>query len=381
MASRAGIALSRLAYDAQFTITRVDGYPDPAVFRPPTTHTLSEAHTIKDMIDTFERVIDFDLTHDENGYTIAYPIASNSDQRGGFYKANLYSHDHFHAWANGTGYGEFSDGEGKRDVCLLFMDLTPGQVAANVGYGNLNSRGWTYNSMSAKSIILSEEEQRDVYDKLIKPIVPSWPELHHIGILRPEEAFPDISATDLESMFPEARVRWVTLDDIAHGAAVDLYRSPSSQSASHSPPDWGLFIAPLPISVILANGHLVMVIPEKEKLPMKATAIFTTSRDNQTTATIRMYVSITPVGEVTLEGLIPKLKGQTRIKVTLRIDSIEDTRMTVEELGTGLKQAKDFGDLFLWYLEDTGYSVDMESMSEPTAMTFGEDGVIGELPE
>lgn len=55
--------------------------------------------------------------------------------------------------------------------------------------------------------------------------------------------------------------------------------------------------------------------------------------------------------------------------------------MTVEELDTGLKQAKDFGDLFLWYLEDTGYSVDMESMSEPTAMTFGEDGVIGELPE
>lgn len=94
-----------------------------------------------------------------------------------------------------------------------------------------------------------------------------------------------------------------------------------------------------------------------------------------------MYASITPVGEVTLEGLIPKLKGQTRIKVTLRIDSIEDTRMTVEELDTGLKQAKDFGDLFLWDSEDTGYSVDMESMSEPTAMTFGEDGVIGELPE
>ncbi|PVF92716.1 hypothetical protein CPB86DRAFT_790911 [Serendipita vermifera] len=374
MASRAGIALSRLAYDAQFTITRVDGYPGPAVFCSPTTHTLSEAHTIKDMIDTFKRVIDFDLTHDENGYTIAYPIASNSDQRGGFYKANLYSHDHFHAWANGTGYGEYSNGEGKRDVCLLFMDLTPGQVAAN-----------TYNSMGAKSIILSEEEQRgteswtaqDVYDKLVKSLLPpNNKRLELVGILRPESSLPNLSASELGSMLNSVPIKWIQLTDISHGAAIVMNREALVYDSDKI--ECGPSKTPLPTGITLANGKTITIIPTRSYCPVKRQIFFTNSQGNQITATVKVLRGMVLFGELTLEGLNPKPKGEARIKVTFNIGEHGHASLTIKEVETGKKVYKALRNIQNWDEGET--DAYRKKTDEQIEMTIGADGIVGELP-
>ncbi|PVF92718.1 hypothetical protein CPB86DRAFT_165212, partial [Serendipita vermifera] len=230
MASRAGIALSRLTYDAQFAITRVDGFPGPAVFRPPTIHTLSETYTIKDMMDTFESIIDFDLTEDENRYTITFPIAANPEQRKAIQHAKSFSHDHFYAWVNGVGWNDWKE---KHDGYLLFIDLTPGQVAANRVYGNVGYSEWSYSRMSNKLAILSEEEQedveswiaQDVLHKLIKSVLPSNNEKFAlVGILRPEGSLPNLSTSELESMLNDAHVQWIQLTDLSYGAATFINR-------------------------------------------------------------------------------------------------------------------------------------------------------------
>ncbi|PVF92267.1 hypothetical protein CPB86DRAFT_791312 [Serendipita vermifera] len=340
-ASRAGIALSRLAYDAKFTITRVDaGYPGPAVFCSPTTHTLSEAHTIKDVIEAFERIIDFDLTQDENEYLVAYPIASNSDQRKGVQNAKLHSHDHFQAWANGVVYKECNDGESKQDVCLLFVDLSPGQVAAMVGYGNMYSWGWTYNSTGTKSVILSEKEQgdaenwttQDVFDKLVQPILtPSNKKLELAGVLRPEGSLPNLSASELETKFNGIPVKWVQLTDISYGAAVFMNR----QSFGYDSDDVGVgpAIAPLPIGIALANGKTTTIVPASTHCPVERQMFFTNSQDNQTTVTVKLLRGTTPINELTLKGLTPKPRGEARIKVICEIEDHADyARLTIKEV-------------------------------------------------
>ncbi|PVF92269.1 hypothetical protein CPB86DRAFT_802170 [Serendipita vermifera] len=362
MASRAGIALSRLTYDAQFAITRVDGYPGPAVFCSPTIHTLSEAHTIKDMMNAFECIIDFDLTNDENGYSIAFPIAANPEQREGIHSAKLYSYDHFHAWANGI--GGYNEGETKRDVYLLFVDLTPGQVAAKVGYGNLNSWGWSYNLIGSKSVILSEEEQRgaeiwtaqDVYNKLVKSLLPpNNKRLERVGILRPEGSLSNLSASELESMFNSVPIKWIQLTDISYGAAVVMNR------------------------ITLANGKTITIIPASAYCPVKRKIFFTNSQDNQTTATIKVLRGTTPVNELKFEGLSSKPKGEAIFKIMFEITYDGDAILAIEEVGTNNKVHRDlFGILNSNKTEMDAYEKEM--MNKQVDMTIGTDGVVGELP-
>ncbi|PVF92714.1 hypothetical protein CPB86DRAFT_801802 [Serendipita vermifera] len=384
MPSLAGIALSRLAYDAQFTITQLDGFPGTGVSRPPTIHTLSEAHTIKDMIDAFDGIIDFDLTDDDNGYNIAFPIAATPEQREGIRKAKLYSYNHFHAWANWI--GEYNDGKGKRDVYLLFVDWTPGQVAAKVGYGNLNSWGWSYNLIGSKSVILSEEEQQgaeswtaqDVYDKLVKLLLPpNNKRLELVGILRPEGSLPNLSASELGSMFNSVPVKWIQLTDISHGAAVVINRE---ALVYHSEPDdEGPIEILLPTGITLANGIPITIVSANTYCPVECKLFFTNSKDNQTTATVKILHGTTPVNELTLKGLTPKLKGDARIKVMFEINQHGDASLGIEEVGGDNKVYKDFEDILIWdQAEIDAYA--KETTNKQIDMVIGADGVVGELP-
>ncbi|PVF92275.1 hypothetical protein CPB86DRAFT_791321 [Serendipita vermifera] len=384
MASRAGIALSRLTYNAQFAITRVDGYPGPAVFCSPTTHTLSEAHRIKDMIEAFERVIDFDLALDENAYTIAYPIASNPEQREGLHNAKLYSHDHFHAWANGI--GGYKDEEGKRDVWLLFVDLTPGQVASKVHHGSLNSWGWSYSTTGAKAAILNEEEQQDVegwtaqdvYDKLVRSVLPpDNKKFEQVGILCPEGSLPNLSASELESMLDSVPIKWMQLTDISYGAAMFMNRQALVYDSDQ------IICGPaktyLPTGITLANGKTITMVPTRTFCPVERKLFFTNSHDNQTAATVKILRGTIPFKKLTLEGLTPKPRGEARIKVTFEIGEHGDTSLKIEECGTDKKVYQGFGSiLYRSKLEMDAY--EKETTNKQIEMTIGADGIVGELP-
>ncbi|PVF91836.1 hypothetical protein CPB86DRAFT_820161, partial [Serendipita vermifera] len=202
MIQRAGIALGRPAYDADFSITRVDYDPSPAfpTFAAPTRHKLADAHTVEDILETFNNVVGFDAKLEYNGFFVSVPIGSSPEQLKAFYHATNYrACDHFYVWATLHGLGVKRDEMG---VNVLFIDLTPGQVASKLMTGNLKPLYWgstllSYGHTSLGDTILSSAQ--DIYDKLVAPLASSGVKVHRVGILRPEDVLPGISNADVES--------------------------------------------------------------------------------------------------------------------------------------------------------------------------------------
>ncbi|PVF96228.1 hypothetical protein CPB86DRAFT_516814 [Serendipita vermifera] len=216
-------------------------------------------------------------------------------------------------------------------------------------------------------------------------IVPEGVELDQIGILRPKEAFPSINYTDLESKFPSARVDWLTLDDISYEIAVMMSEEPTTRTIWSCGP--GIPVkAYLPMGITLANGKSVTVLPKGQTLPVARKFIFTTPKDDQQTATVRLLRGALPIGEVTLEGMIPRPRSKAAIKVTINTNGSGGMTATVEEIGTDLKLEKDVGSVIDWneYLNERAteaYETYKKSLDKQTDMILGRDGVIGELPE
>ncbi|PVF99030.1 hypothetical protein CPB86DRAFT_316951 [Serendipita vermifera] len=346
MTQRAGIALGRLTYDSDFSITRVDHEPN-LTFSPPVRHKLVDGHTVKDIINTFHDVVGFDAKSEYNGFMVSIPISASSEQYDAFINANnCLSDDHFHVWVNGH-----------------IQDAQQCDEELNI---DLSSIG-------------------DVYDKLVVPIVPAGVKLHQIGILRPEGAFPDICATDLESKFPDTPVKWLTLDDLSYGTAVVMSDKPTTQTRQVStlgtPAE-----AYLPIGVALSTGKSVTILPKGRNFSVGRIFFFTTSKDNQQTATVRLLRGNVPIGEVTLEGMIPRPKGEPAIKVTSSYKPPGGITVTVGEIGTDLKVKKDVenvincDDYFNGKVTEACEAYE-KCLDKQIDMTFGENGIIGELPE
>jgi hypothetical protein len=375
MAQRAGIALSCLAYDAEFSITRVDGAPEPPTFSSPVHHKLVDGHTIKDIVDTFKRSVGFDTKPRDNGFVVSLPIAASHEQHSAFGRATGHlTPNHFDCWANKCGISASIEGK----VNMLFIDLTPGQIAAQVSNGCFENQIFSYRMIfqgmsSTRYIILGDVptlSAQSVIDRLITPLLNApLRRLNQIGIFRPDGAYPDLSLGDIKAKFPDTLIDWVTLDDVSYGAAAIMHRKNALDSidAYEGKSTYS------PTGIILVDGRLVTILPGFIVLPVERKVWFTTSQDDQTTITIRLIEGVMPLGEVKLEGLSPRPKGQSRIKVTLSIDSHGWTSVTAEELGSNLTRSKALGIMIRDSTVIEGY--------EQTGMMIGRDGVIGELPE
>ncbi|CAG8744236.1 7963_t:CDS:1, partial [Acaulospora colombiana] len=345
-------------------------------FSSPTIHTLPEAYTLKDMTDSFERVIDFDLTYNQNAYTIAYPVAANQHQQELLSKGFPCSHDHLCAWANGCTYISMKKG----DVGVLLVDLTPGQIAAKQAWGNAFI-GWMYNVEAGKSVILSEEQQQDVddwtsqdvFDKLVRHVLPpSDRKLELVGFLRPEGALPNLSASELESTFNGTPVKWIQLIDIAYGAAVVMMVFLEYRKLV-------LPKAPLPIGITLANGKTITIIPANAYPPVDCKFLFTNSQENQTTATVKVLRGTIPCQELKIEDLAPKPRGEARLKVTLRIRSGGHWSLELGEFETGrITNLDSEGICIQDEAEIDAY--EKETTNRQIDIVIGADGVVGELP-
>ncbi|PVF99033.1 hypothetical protein CPB86DRAFT_704052 [Serendipita vermifera] len=341
MALRAGIALSRIASDADFSITRVDGAPGLATYSSPTHHKLSNGDTVKDILNTFNETVGFDTKPFDNGFAVAYPISASAEQRRVFYEETLYSHDHFHAWANKHANRVKKH---QRNVNFLFIDLTPGQVASKLSNGNtderllLNSEVF-YNDVILNDVIISTVD--DVVDKLITPIVPPSRKLDRIGVFRAPGAPICLSLEGLRAIFLGTLVDWVTLNELSYGAAFTVHRIETLDTVEplHTA------ITNIPVGVMLADGKVVTILPGFFCLPTKRKVWFTTSQDNQTTITVRLLRGILPYGEVKLEGLLPRPKGEARIKVTFSIVGAGYSSITVEDLYSNLRKSETLGDI------------------------------------
>ncbi|PVF92717.1 hypothetical protein CPB86DRAFT_165208 [Serendipita vermifera] len=240
--------------------------------------------------------------------------------------------------------------------------------------------------MGAKSIILSEEEQRgteswtaqDIYDKLVKSLLPpNNKTLELVGILRPESSLPNLSASELGSMFDSVPVKWVQLTDISHGAAIVMNREVLVY-------DWdkvncGPTKTRLPTGIALASGKTVTIVSANTYCPVKCKMLFTNSQDNQTTATAKILRGTAPFNELTLTGLTPKLKGEARIKVIFEITKYGDANLGIEEFGTDNKVHRDFESLLIWNQAEID-AYEKETTNKQIDKTVGADGVVGELP-
>ncbi|PVF92261.1 hypothetical protein CPB86DRAFT_877995, partial [Serendipita vermifera] len=379
MMQRTGIALGRLAYDADFSLTQFD-FDINDNFLPPAHHRLAEAHTVEEILNTFRRLVGSDILG-QNSFLVTIPISASTEQHDAFSDANRYgSRDHLDTWAkvyppSGAYFGDI--------VNLLFIDLTPGQVASKVARRYNYASGYPYNSNQYVSTISLGDvislSAQEIYDELVKSILPSEMKLHRVGILRPEGAFPTISTTDLEAMFGTTPVDWVTLDDLSHGAAIIITHDATWID------DFTFLDPPLDppigtIGITLSNGNLVKIVWKNEHLPTRA-FIFTTSQDSQITVTVRVHRNSKSLGEVQLEGLAPRPKGQPRIKVTLNFEMPIEPKVRVGEIGTDLKKEESLVGLRDWAIEDYGIFNTYHGTIEEVEMTLGEDGVIGELPE
>jgi hypothetical protein len=385
MAQRAGVALSRLAFDATYTITRVSGAPGPAVFTPPTSHTLSNSSSIPEIMTAFTQAVDIDLTSRDNKYAVAYPIGASSEQRKGFYSASMNTFDHFHAWANGYGV-KSAPKEEKRGVRFLFVDLTAGQGAAKMAVGNYSSRGWTYKLQGDKFTTLSEEQEselqgwtaQEVFDKLVQPVIPDDGHLDVVGILRPEGSLPSLVPSELESKLPGVTVEWVSLSDISHGTALVMNREPVYDSDDDEDGPGRTY---LPTGVRLANGQVVTILHANAYCPIDRKVVFTTSQDDQTSVTVNVLMGTTPFGEpITLQNITPKPKGEARIRVKYDVSEYGGATCIVEEVGKESERVrKTFGSALSYYKAKID-AYKAETTNKQVEMQLGTDGVVGELP-
>ncbi|PVF92067.1 hypothetical protein CPB86DRAFT_240531 [Serendipita vermifera] len=287
----------------------------------------------------------------------------------------MYSHDHCMAFLNGYA----SDKSDNNDLDGLFIDLTPGQVATKLVNGGIHNKKWYFTGSEARQVVLGgisdELSIQTMMDKLVNPIAPEYTRLYCIGILRPEGAFPNLSSTDLEARFPGTPVKWVTLDDLSHGTAVFMHRQNTSYEDSIGPE-----YSYLPLGLVLANGQTVTVLPSDQLLPTDRRIVLSTSKDNQKTATLRFVIGTIPWGEVVLEGLSPKARGEARIKLTIDCGHNGGTVVTAEEVGSAMKRVQRLKNILDHSSEDAK-AYEAETTKKQVEQTPGVDGVIGELPE
>ncbi|PVF92264.1 hypothetical protein CPB86DRAFT_791307 [Serendipita vermifera] len=379
MIKRAGIALGRLTYDSDFSITRVDRSLESTLL-PPVRHKLVDGHSIEEVFGIFDSVLNSDPDSRCNGLTVSIPISASSEQKRAFRDKSrrsssindLLVHDHLYHWA--ISYANTLKWREKK-VNFLFIDLTPGQVASKLAHGDIDAkkfyvRGSGYNRASLEVDSLTTQS---LYEKLVATLVSPETKLRRVGILRPEGTFPDVSSADLEAIFKDTLVEWLTLDDLSRCAAVTDREPPKRRHYAYEPES-----KCVPTGIMLSNGKVAEILPSSAEFPIKETVYLTTSQDNQTTATVQLYQGSELFVEVKLEGLIPRPKRQAAIRITLTFNWIKT--LIVEELGTDLKKTKSLENL-LSNRESPIHEAYHKSTDKQIVMPLGENGFIGELPE
>ena len=89
-----------------------------------------------------------------------------------------------------------------------------------------------------------------------------------------------------------------------------------------------LDVNPSTLSIQTAGGYAERLLDKNSPIPIERTRVFTTARDNQTRVEIdccrgesRRYSENEPLGQLLLDGLQPKPRGDLKIEVCFRVDA------------------------------------------------------------
>ena len=106
-----------------------------------------------------------------------------------------------------------------------------------------------------------------------------------------------------------------------------------------------LDVNPSTLSIQTAGGYAERLLDKNAPIPIQRTRIFTTARDNQTRVEIdccrgesRRYSDNEPLGQLLLEGLPPKARGELKIEVCFRVDADGILHVRASDAESGARQ-------------------------------------------
>eukprot|EP00930_Biecheleria_cincta_P070815 TRINITY_DN58418_c0_g1_i1.p1 TRINITY_DN58418_c0_g1~~TRINITY_DN58418_c0_g1_i1.p1 ORF type:complete len:655 (-),score=165.76 TRINITY_DN58418_c0_g1_i1:63-2000(-) len=135
-------------------------------------------------------------------------------------------------------------------------------------------------------------------------------------------------------------VRTINPDEaVAHGAAI---QGASLSSQGLDPGITLIDVTPLSLGIQTAGGFMTTVIPRNSALPTENTMVFSTYKDNQERATVKVFQGERAmanfnyhVGSFEIRGIGPAPRGHPQIAVTFKIDASGLLSVQATDRGTG----------------------------------------------
>ncbi|PVG00306.1 hypothetical protein CPB86DRAFT_238067 [Serendipita vermifera] len=369
MTEWAGIALSSIANNTPFSCTRFEG------LTPVLTEHVLKGHTpteiVKNIANIFPPLDDGEKTR----FAISYPISLLEEQRERFYEAQDYTEDHCTTFLKRC---RFNVKQSIDHADCLFLDLTPGQVAAKRVRGRIVDGFWQFGGCKTTGLTIlggvDSISLEDVIEKLILPTVESLDTVRCVAVLKPDNTFPNLATWDLNYHFFDIPVVYLSIADLSYEAACMMESLDPAHFECGYETDAELTLDTL--SIELSDGQSICLLPFCSTLPANRSFYFTTSKDDQTTATLHFRKDGISCGKAILEDLIPKMRGATRIKVVVQCDDSQHTSVTIQGLGSSEKKVILLEDVYA----SNSFTASKE-YKELKPLVLGIDGVIGELPE
>lgn len=340
------------------TITLVTGHP--GVFSEPTEHELDDnspstiAHALSTILKT------------PTSIALSLPCALTDEERKQ-YRETLrellpemeiwYAMDHSTAYLNHI-ENEFTHRD--QELSVLFLDLTTPNQATGKLISIDTDDGNAY--FFPESKIVAETIEAATETLTTKP-------LHALYILGSEASDLGLGAASNVS-----EMRFVTRHECSRGAAASRERHGGVITTQLL----GALFTPVPISVSLADGSKVVCVPRNCTMPLKRTAMFTTAREEQKSATLEFWFGDAVIGKVVIPELVA---SKPRISVTVSIEEEGATRVCVEEIGV-----ENGNRVEVWFGEPAISKEEIEAyvnahQDEGLGFKGSEGDVVGELPE
>ena len=106
-----------------------------------------------------------------------------------------------------------------------------------------------------------------------------------------------------------------------------------------------LDVNPSTLSIQTAGGYAERLLDKNSPIPIERTRVFTTARDNQTRVEIdccrgesRRYAENEPLGQLLLDGLPAKARGDLKIEVCFRVDADGILHVSATDADSGARQ-------------------------------------------
>jgi hypothetical protein len=222
---------------------------------------------------------------------------------------------------------------------------------------------------------------------LVNPLVDPAPA--RIVILGPPSALAEAVRGALSTVYPSIPIHLASFADLSSGAAKFLLPDPDAYPRTRRT---AMYIMPLPVSIATADGGAVVAVPDNRKIrPVEESILLTTSVDNQTSATVRIFLGDharaddnLACGSVVLKGLNPMQRGEALVRVTFVIAYAAGATVTVEQVidgesGPGPSKIAQFPDLIRYLGTDyERYAVGRGQ--HPAVFVEDSAGPVGELP-